>query len=71
MKYVSEYRDGAVVQAYVAEIAVLVTPLWTLMEICGDQTHTVVKSLIADLTYLFQPGLAIAPQAANVCLSLR
>ncbi|MEO1741323.1 MAG: hydrogenase formation protein HypD, partial [Cyanobacteria bacterium J06629_9] len=43
MKYVSEYRDAARVQHWVDAIATLVTRPWTLMEVCGGQTHTIVK----------------------------
>jgi hydrogenase expression/formation protein HypD len=43
MKYISEYRDEGLVQAYVNAIAALVTQPWILMEICGGQTHTIVK----------------------------
>ena len=43
MKYVSEYRDAARVKHWVAAIATLVTRPWTLMEVCGGQTHTIVK----------------------------
>ncbi|MEO0757554.1 MAG: hydrogenase formation protein HypD [Cyanobacteria bacterium J06648_16] len=43
MKYVSEYRDAARVQHWLDAIATLVTRPWTLMEVCGGQTHTIVK----------------------------
>lgn len=43
MKYVDEYRDGIKVQQYAAAIAQLVTRPWTVMEICGGQTHSILK----------------------------
>ncbi|MGF1522093.1 MAG: hydrogenase formation protein HypD [Leptolyngbyaceae cyanobacterium] len=43
MKYVSEYRNESIVRDYVGAIAALITQPWTLMEICGGQTHTIVK----------------------------
>ena len=43
MKYVDEYRDGRVAAKVVAEIRRLVTRPWTLMEVCGGQTHSIVK----------------------------
>lgn len=43
MKYVSEYRDAALVQATLREIARTVTRPWVLMEICGGQTHAIVR----------------------------
>ncbi len=43
MKYVDEYRDHAVAQKLVAEIKRVVTRPWVLMEVCGGQTHSIVK----------------------------
>jgi hydrogenase expression/formation protein HypD len=43
MKYVDEYRDGEVAGRLAAAIARAVTRPWTLMEVCGGQTHTIVK----------------------------
>lgn len=39
MKYIDEYRDPAKVNSLLAEISSTVTKPWTLMEICGGQTH--------------------------------
>jgi hydrogenase expression/formation protein HypD len=44
MKLVDEYRDSGVVSALSAEIHRTVTRPWTLMEICGGQTHSIVKN---------------------------
>lgn len=49
MKYVSEYRDAELVQATVAQIRKVVTRPWTLMEICGGQTHAIVRHGIDQL----------------------
>ena len=43
MKYVDEYRDHAVAQKLIAEIKRTVTRPWVLMEVCGGQTHSIVK----------------------------
>jgi len=43
MKYVSEFRDGALVRQTLDEIRRSVTRPWTIMEICGGQTHSIVK----------------------------
>ncbi len=43
MKYVDEYRDHAVAQKLIAEIKRAVTRPWILMEVCGGQTHSIVK----------------------------
>lgn len=44
MKYLSEYRDPALVQLILAEIKRTVTRPWILMEICGGQTHSIMRS---------------------------
>ncbi len=43
MKYVTEYRDAELVQATLREIRKTVTRPHTLMEICGGQTHAIVR----------------------------
>jgi hydrogenase expression/formation protein HypD len=43
MKYVDEYRDEAAATRLLEAIAQRTTRPWTLMEICGGQTHTLVK----------------------------
>jgi hydrogenase expression/formation protein HypD len=43
MKYLDEYRDQEVAQKIVAEIKRTVTRPWVLMEVCGGQTHSIVK----------------------------
>ncbi len=49
MKYVSEYRDAALVRNVIDEIGRTVTRPWTLMEICGGQTHAIVRYGIDQL----------------------
>ena len=43
MKYVDEYRDGDAARRLADAIARTVTRPWCLMEVCGGQTHTIVK----------------------------
>jgi hydrogenase expression/formation protein HypD len=43
MKYLDEYRDGAIAGKIVDEIRRTVTRPWVLMEVCGGQTHSIVK----------------------------
>jgi hydrogenase expression/formation protein HypD len=43
MKYVTEYRDADLVKATLREIERTVTQPWVLMEICGGQTHAIVR----------------------------
>lgn len=43
MKYLDEYRDAAAARALLDRIARTVTRPWTLMEVCGGQTHNLMK----------------------------
>jgi len=43
MKYLDEYRDARIAQALVAQIVQHTTRPWVLMEICGGQTHTIMR----------------------------
>ena len=43
MKYLDEYRSEELAQKVVGEIRRVVTKPWVLMEVCGGQTHTIVK----------------------------
>jgi hydrogenase expression/formation protein HypD len=43
VKHVDEYRDPAAVEAVVRRIHATVTRPWTLMEVCGGQTHSILK----------------------------
>ena len=43
MKYVDEYRNEGLAEKVDSEIRRVVTKPWVLMEVCGGQTHTIVK----------------------------
>src|SRR4249920_369412 len=43
MKYLDEYRDGELARKVVDEIRRITTRPWVLMEVCGGQTHSIVK----------------------------
>lgn len=49
MKYVDEYRNREIAQKIAQEIHNTVTRPWVLMEICGGQTHSIVKYGIDQL----------------------
>jgi len=49
MKYLDEYRDARIARALATEIAQQVTRPWVLMEICGGQTHTIMRYGIDEL----------------------
>jgi len=56
MKYLDEYRDGAIAEKIVGEIRRTVTRPWVLMEVCGGQTHSIVKY---GLDYLLPPEIEL------------
>ena len=43
MKFLDEYRDGGTARKMAEAVARTVTRPWTIMEVCGGQTHTIVK----------------------------
>jgi len=49
MKYLDEYRDRRIARALAAEIAQRTTRNWVLMEICGGQTHTIMRYGIDEM----------------------
>ncbi|GGK27983.1 hydrogenase formation protein HypD [Yeosuana aromativorans] len=49
MKYLSEYRNFEATKSYLKLIEKTVTKTWKIMEICGGQTHGLVKNGILDL----------------------
>ena len=49
MKYIDEYRDGRIARGVAAEIAERATKPWVLMEICGGQTHTIMRYGLDEL----------------------
>jgi len=64
MKYLAEYRDAEPTRKYAAEIAAITTRPWTIMEVCGGQTHAIVRygidQLLPDsVTLLHGPGCPV------------
>jgi hydrogenase expression/formation protein HypD len=49
MKYLDEYRDGQLAKKIVDEIYSIQTRPWVIMEVCGGQTHSIVKNGIDHL----------------------
>ena len=49
MKYMDEYRDVASVRKYADAIKKITVHPWTIMEVCGGQTHAIVRFGIQDL----------------------
>ncbi|WP_158888147.1 hydrogenase formation protein HypD [Amycolatopsis anabasis] len=49
MKYLDEYRDPALARRLLAELRATATRPWAIMEVCGGQTHTLVRQGIDEL----------------------
>jgi hydrogenase expression/formation protein HypD len=49
VKYCDEYRDPQIAHAIAGKIARTITKPWVLMEVCGGQTHTLMRYGIGDL----------------------
>lgn len=64
MKYLDEYRDADAAHKLAHAIRAKVTRPWTLMEVCGGQTHAIVKFGIDELlprevTLVHGPGCPV------------
>src|SRR5471032_879712 len=64
MKYIDEYRDAEAARDYAAVLAKITTKPWTIMEVCGGQTHAIVKFgidelLPKDITLVHGPGCPV------------
>jgi hydrogenase expression/formation protein HypD len=64
MRHVDEYRDPTAVRTVTRQIADTVTRPWTLMEVCGGQTHSILKFgldelLPAALSLVHGPGCPV------------
>lgn len=71
MKYVDEYRDAALVRKLASAVARDCTRPWTIMEICGGQTHAIVKFGLDDLlprnlTLVHGPGCPVCVTSAGL-----
>src|SRR5262245_2515842 len=68
MKFLDEYRDSATARQLAAAIARTVTRPWTIMEVCGGQTHSIVKygidrALPAGVELVHGPGCPVCVTA--------
>jgi hydrogenase expression/formation protein HypD len=64
VKFLDEYRDGELAQKFAREIHRITTKPWTIMEVCGGQTHAIVKFGIDELlpkqiTLIHGPGCPV------------
>lgn len=49
MKYLDEYRDAGAVHGVLDEIRRVITRPWVVMEVCGGQTHSIIRNGIDQL----------------------
>jgi len=64
MKHIEEYRDSHLVQGVIAEIRRMTTRRWVIMEICGGQTHAIMRYgldqlLPAEIELVHGPGCPV------------
>ncbi|MBU0741328.1 hydrogenase formation protein HypD [bacterium] len=64
MKYLDEFRDPALARALLDRIAAAVTRPWTIMEVCGGQTHAILRHgldrlLPLRITLVHGPGCPV------------
>ncbi|MFI5054270.1 MAG: hydrogenase formation protein HypD [Acidimicrobiia bacterium] len=64
MKYLDEYRDDHISRSLLDQIAATVTRPWTIMEVCGGQTHTLIRQgidqvLPAEVELVHGPGCPV------------
>jgi hydrogenase expression/formation protein HypD len=64
VKYLDEYRDENLTRKLLADLQRTVTHPWTLMEVCGGQTHSIIKSgldqmLPKEITLVHGPGCPV------------
>lgn len=71
MKFLSEYRDQDIAKRYLDEIHKAVTQPWTIMEVCGGQTHSLVKNgilnmLPKEINMVHGPGCPVCVTPLNL-----
>lgn len=64
MKYLDEYRDERLFRSQLARLTQMATRPWVLMEVCGGQTHTLVRYgidelLPAGMEMVYGPGCPV------------
>src|SRR5271165_3795071 len=64
MKYLTEFRNGEIAQRIAREIALATTRPWKIMEVCGGQTHSIIKNgidqmLPAGVEMIHGPGCPV------------
>jgi hydrogenase expression/formation protein HypD len=71
MKFMDEYRDATAVRTLAGRIQDITTRPWTIMEVCGGQTHAIVRFGIDELlpkeiTLVHGPGCPVCVTPAEL-----
>ena len=71
MKYIDEYRDAKIAKVFSSKIYQITTQDWIIMEVCGGQTHTILKYgleelLPTGLTIVHGPGCPVCVTPLNM-----
>lgn len=71
MKYLDEYRDAEAARKLTAAIARALTRPWTIMEVCGGQTHSIIRHgidrlLPSGISLLHGPGCPVCVTPAEL-----
>jgi hydrogenase expression/formation protein HypD len=64
VKYIDEYRDANLTRKLLADLQKTITRSWIIMEVCGGQTHSIIKSgldqlLPQEITLIHGPGCPV------------
>jgi hydrogenase expression/formation protein HypD len=64
MKYLTEFRNGEIARTIAREIHQVTTQPWKIMEVCGGQTHSIIKNgidqmLPAGIEMVHGPGCPV------------
>jgi hydrogenase expression/formation protein HypD len=64
MKYLTEFRNGEIAQRMAREIHQIATRPWKIMEVCGGQTHSIIRNgidqmLPAGVEMIHGPGCPV------------
>src|SRR5579859_643944 len=64
MKYLTEFRNGEIAQRMAREIHQITTRPWKIMEVCGGQTHSIIRNgidqmLPAEIEMIHGPGCPV------------
>lgn len=71
MKYLTEFRSPEIVEALLTEIRQVVKGNWKIMEVCGGQTHSLVKNgilnmLPENIQMIHGPGCPVCVTPVNL-----